>query len=129
MPQGNMTAENIAPSEATQSPQKSGIDWMNICTTVQPALYPSCDTLVNSDGTLTPEGQHAVDCIRNGALLAGGAMAAGSAYGVPVPPNLIAKGLSILAAPTGCGGIVKMDQINNVANAAGGLGALSHLIP
>ena len=95
----------------------------------QPALYPCCDTHVNSDGTLTPEGQHAVDCIKNGALLAGGAMAAGSAYGVPVPPSLIAKRLSILGAPTGCGGIVKMDQINNVANAAGGLGALSHLIP
>jgi hypothetical protein len=69
-----MTGENGIPSEATQSPPKSGIDWMSICTTVQPALYPSCDTLVNSDGTLTPEGQHAVDCIKNGALLAGGAM-------------------------------------------------------
>lgn len=127
--QGNITGENLAPSEATQSPPKSGIDWVSICTTIQPALYPSCDTLVNSDGTLTPEGQHAADCIKNGALLAGGAMAAGSTYGVPVAPSLIAKGLSILATPTGCGGIVKMDQINNVVNALGGIGTLSHLLP
>jgi hypothetical protein len=91
---------------------------MSICITLQPALYSSCDTLVNPDGTLSAEGQCALGCIRNGAMLAGGA----GLLGVPV--SIIGKGLSLLSAPTGAGGMVKMDEINNVANSMGGLGAL-----
>jgi hypothetical protein len=98
-------------------------DWMSICTTLQPALYSSCDTLVDTDGTLTAEGQRALGCIKNGAMLAGGA----GLLGVPLP--LIGKGLSLLAAPTGCGGIVKMDEISNVVSSMGGIGVLSHLLP
>jgi hypothetical protein len=43
--------------------------WMPICTFFQLALYPSCNLLVNSDGTLTDEGDRAFVCIRNGAAL------------------------------------------------------------
>jgi hypothetical protein len=46
---------------------------MRICTTLQWALYSSCDSLVNYDGTLTDEGDRALTCIKNGALLAAGA--------------------------------------------------------
>ena len=86
-----------------ESPRKGWFNGMTIPKHPNAALYSSCDTLVNSDGTLPAEGQHALGCIRNGAMLAGG----GGLLGAPVP--LISKGLSLLAAPTGCGGIIKMD--------------------
>ena len=50
-------------------PNNRGTDWTNMCNTVQVALYSSCDELVNNDGSLTSQGQHALGCIRNGALL------------------------------------------------------------
>ena len=49
-----------------------------MCSAVQSALYPSCDTLVKSDGTLSPQGQRAWACIRNGRTLAIGARALGA---------------------------------------------------
>jgi hypothetical protein len=56
---------------------------MGKCNKVQLALYPSCDTLVNSSGgTLTSEGERAFGCIRNGALLALGAIGLGVHPGV-----------------------------------------------
>ena len=102
--------------EASESGSNTGTDWMGICTTLQPALYSSCDTLVNSDGTLTTKGQRALGCIKNGAMLAGDA----GLLGVPLP--LIGKGLSLLAAPTGCGGIFKMDEISTVVSSIGDIG-------
>jgi len=84
---------------------------MGICNKVQLALYQSCDTLVNSsDGTLTSEGERAFGCIRNGALLALGAL------GLGVSPGIIIGGLGLLAALTGCNGIVKMDQLSNIGD-------------
>jgi len=56
-------------------------------------------------------------------MLAGGA----GLLGVPLP--IIGKGLSFLAAPTGCRDIVKMDEISNVVSSMGGIGVLSHLLP
>jgi len=109
-------------NEAVDGSSNTGTDWIGICTTLQPALYSSCHTLVNS-GTLTAEGQRALGCIRNGAMLASGA----GLLGVPLP--FISRGLSLLPAPTGCGGIVKMDEINNVVSSIGGIGVLSHLLP
>jgi hypothetical protein len=58
------------PQTFTQQPQ---IDWMSICSTLQPALLSPCSSLVSSNGTLTYEGNRAVGCIRNGALLAAAA--------------------------------------------------------
>ena len=84
---------------------------MGICNKVQLALYQSCDTLVNSsDGTLTSEGERAFGCIRNGALLALGAL------GLGVSPGIIIGGLGLLAALTGCNGIVKMDQLGSIGD-------------
>jgi hypothetical protein len=79
---------------------------------LQPVLIPSCSTLVNSDGSLTSHGTHAMHCIRNGILLGGGAVAL-----THLPLSLILKGLSMLAAPTGCDGIVSMsafDQLGDI---------------
>ena len=77
------------PSEQSQGSSGS---YSGICQTLQPVLVQSCDTLVNSDGSLTSEGAHAMHCIRNGVLLAGGAAMLG------VPLSIVLKGLSILSS-------------------------------
>jgi hypothetical protein len=100
----------------------SGMDYRSICTKLQPVLFQSCATLVNSDGSLTSEGTRAMHCIRNGILLGGGA----ALFGLPL--SVILKGLSMLAAPTGCDGIVNMkafDQLGDI----GSLSSLRSLLP
>ena len=52
------------------SGSNTGPNWMNLCTKISFALSSSCDTLVNSDNTLTSQGMHVRDCIQGGALLA-----------------------------------------------------------
>jgi hypothetical protein len=78
--------------------------------------------LVNTDGSLTSDGTHAMHCIRNGIALGDGAALIG------VPLSIILKGLSMLAAPTGCDGIVNMkafDQLGDI----GSLSSLTSLLP
>ena len=58
------------------------------------ALTQSCDMLVNPDGSLSDQGQHAMHCIRNGALLGSGAKLIG------IPTGIILGGLRMLAGPT-----------------------------
>jgi hypothetical protein len=63
-----------------------------------------------------------LNCIKNGTLLGGAAALAG------VPLYIILKGLSILAAPTGCGDVVNMkgfDQLGDI----GSLSSLTNLLP
>ena len=72
---------------------------------------------------MTESGTHAMHCIRNGIILGGGAAALTS-----LPLSLILNGLSMLAAPTGCDGIVNMkafDQLGSI----GSLSALTNLLP
>jgi hypothetical protein len=102
--------------------QYTGTDYTGICSKLQPVLVDSCDTLVNSDGSLTSDGTHAMHCIRNGILLGTGA----SLFGVPLP--LVLKGLSILAAPTGCGEVVQMSGFS-LLNNIGSLHSLVNLLP
>jgi hypothetical protein len=83
---------------------------MGICNMVQSVLYKSCKAYVNDNGILTSEGERAFGCIRNGALLGGGALTLG------LPPGLITKGLDILSAPTGCDGIVDFQALNAIGN-------------
>ena len=96
----------------------SGTDWMQICGYVQGALYQTCDNYVDDDGDLTRDGETAFGCIRNGALLGGGAMALG------LPSFLIIPGLDLLSGPTGCDGIVNLQILNNM----GGLSTILSLI-
>jgi hypothetical protein len=100
-------------------PSYTGINWSDKCQMVQSALYQSCDVLVNPDGSLTDQGRHAMHCIRNGALLGGGA----KLLGVPTP--LIIGGLSMLAGQTGCDGVVNMDALKGI----GGLGSIISFLP
>ena len=85
-------------------------NWMGICNMVQSALYQSCDVYVNDNGILTLEGERAFGCIRNGALLGGGALTFG------LPPGIITKGLEILSAPTGCDRIVDFQALDAIGN-------------
>lgn len=73
---------------------------------------------------LSSEGERALSCIRNGAILAAGAGLL-PGVGIPVTPGLIIKGLDILEERTGCGGIVKMDMLNQI----GGLGTILSFLP
>jgi len=115
-------SQNIAPPVNNENPSNSGTDYSGICAKLQPVLIPSCSTLVNSDGSLTESGTHAMHCIRNGIVLGGGA----ALYGVPL--SIVLKGLSMLAAPTGCDGIVNMkafDQLGDI----GSLSSLTSILP
>lgn len=104
------------PQTLTQQPQ---VDWTGICSSLQPALLSPCTSLVSSNGTLTYEGERAVGCIRNGALLAAGA-------GLnAIPLNWIIGGLQALEGPTGCSGIVNWEMLNQV----GGTDSILDLIP
>jgi hypothetical protein len=87
--------------------QQQGIDWSGICNQIQSILVESCDQLVNSDGSFTLDGQRAHDCIQNGILLGGGALA----LGLPLP--MVIPGLKALSDPTGCNNIVNWDALDS----------------
>jgi hypothetical protein len=87
--------------------QQQGIDWSGICNQIQSILVESCDQLVNSDGSFTLDGQRAHDCIQNGILLGGGALA----LGLPLP--MVIPGMKALSDPTGCNNIVNWDALDS----------------
>ncbi|HZI71308.1 MAG TPA: hypothetical protein VFD60_09115 [Nitrososphaeraceae archaeon] len=95
----------LTESHVAQAQTSSGTDWNGICNTVSSALVQTCDTYVNPDGTFTQEGERAFGCIRNGVLMAGGAMA----LGVPTP--IIIGGLRLLAGQIGCDNIVNWNLV------------------
>jgi hypothetical protein len=97
-------------------------NYAGMCQTVQSVLLQSCDTLVNPDGSLTSAGTSALECIRNGIVLDGGAALLG------VPLHVVLAGLSILATPTGFGGIVDMSGFNRLSN-IGSIGSLLSQLP
>jgi hypothetical protein len=97
----------------TFQPRRGATDWNNICNTLDPVLIPSCNQLVFADGTLTEEGVRAKGCISNGIILAGG----GGLLQLPTP--VIVAALKALSTPTGCGGIVDWDFIDQVSNLGG----------
>ena len=97
-------------------------DWMRICNMVQSALYKSCNAYVNDNGILTTEGERAFGCIRNGALLGGGAALLGA------PLEFIIPGLNVLAGMTGCDGIVKLDLLSSLENPTHLLNTLTQML-
>ena len=114
-------SNNDNSGSATNSEGSQG-NYAGICQTVQPVLLQSCDTLVNPDGSLTSAGTSALGCIRNRIVLDGGATLLG------VPLHVVLAGLSILAAPTSCGGIVDMSGFNRLSN-IGSIGSLLSQLP
>lgn len=81
------------------------IPWTTLCSAGQSYLVESCDSLINSDGSLTSAGDTAVGCITNGAVMTVFA----SQFNIPL--DTIKGILGGLAGPTGCSGIVNLDQI------------------
>jgi hypothetical protein len=96
----------LTESHLAQAQTTSGTDWMSICNTVSAALVQPCSAYVDQDGTFTQEGERAFGCIRNGVLMAGGAIA----LGVPTP--IILGGLRVLAGQTGCDNIVNWNLVS-----------------
>ena len=91
--------------------RQGGMNWVSLCSDLQVALVSSCDILVNSDNTLTQEGDRAVGCIRNGILLAGG-----GSFLLHLPLPAIAAALQFLECPTGCDGIVNWGLMGSVGD-------------
>ena len=108
----------LTPVHVVQAQNSSGIDWASICHTVESALVQSCDVYISQDRTFTQEGERAFGYIRNGVMMAGGAMA----LGLPTP--LILGGLRTLADQTGCGNIINWNLVS-----MGDLKSLQNVIP
>jgi hypothetical protein len=89
-----------------------------MCNAVQIILVDSCDTLVDADGSLTPDGTHAMHCIRNGAMLALG----GAALGVPL--SVAVKLLTKIAPSFRCENVVDFHGADQISN----LGVLQQII-
>jgi hypothetical protein len=87
----------------------SGIDWNTLCTDISQMniLYQSCSNLVNQNDTLTPAGETAVECIKNGLSLGVQALHHG------VPLSSVIYGLGLLVQPTGCGNAVNMNSVES----------------
>jgi hypothetical protein len=83
------------------------IPWTTLCRAGQSYLLESCDSLINSGGPLTSAGDTAVGCITNGAIIS----ALAASFNIPL--DTIKSILGGLAGPTGCSGIVDMNQIQN----------------
>jgi hypothetical protein len=86
----------------------SETNWKEICLMVEQVLVKPCSAFVNDNGRLTAQGEIAVDCIRNGALIGGGA------YVLGVPLSFIKPGLEALAGMTDCDGIVNFDRFDDL---------------
>lgn len=87
----------------------SGIDWNTLCTDISQMniLFHPCSDLVNQNGTLTPAGETAIGCIKNGLSLGLEALHHG------VPLSKVIFGLGLLVQPTGCGDTVNMNAVDS----------------
>jgi hypothetical protein len=85
------------------------IPWSTLCNAQQSQgiLQQSCSDLVDGNGTLTQQGDRAVGCITNGAIITIGA----NKYHIST--DLVKSVLGFIAGPTGCSGIVNLDTIQN----------------
>jgi hypothetical protein len=94
---GGFIASKSVPTGILHNEYGIFIPWSKICAAGQQYLQKDCSQLVNSStGALTAEGDEAISCIRNGALIA----ALAEKHGMRAPSVLG------LAAPIfGCGGI------------------------
>jgi hypothetical protein len=101
----------------------SKIDYGSLCTKLQPVLVQSCHTLVNNDDSLTSQGNHALHCVKSAILLGGDAS---SWIGVPL--SVVLNGLSMLAPPAGCDGIINMSGFSQLGN-IGSLNSVIRVIP
>ena len=79
------------------------IPWTTL-SSAQSYLLESCDSLIDPDGVLTSAGDKAVGCITNGAIITI------FAHQLNMQMDTIGNILGALAKPTGCDGIVDLNQ-------------------
>jgi len=84
---------------------------LNFCRSIQSGLVHSCEAYVNSDGSLTQEGERARGCISNGVIIS----AAGT-LGLDMPTPFILRALEGASKLTGCDGIVNWQALNSATN-------------
>ncbi len=96
-------------TSATNLTAPSGIDWNILCNDISQMsiLFQSCIDIVNQNGSLTPAGETAMGCIKNGLSLGLEALHHG------VPLGRVIFGLGLLAQPTGCGSVVNMNAVES----------------
>jgi hypothetical protein len=102
---GGFIASKSVPTGILHNEYGIFVPWSKICAAGQQLLQQDCSQLVDqSTGALTSDGDKAVSCIRNGALIA----ALAEKHGINAPTVLG------LAAPIfGCGGIADLNQMNS----------------
>jgi len=107
----------------TPQSSETALDFNSICNLLQTGLYDSCSQLVNSNGNLTASGNTIIKCIITSTMLNVGATV------LQIEPSFINNTLTNFSDPTGCGGIVKIDQLNNLLTATGNIkGIVNQLI-
>jgi hypothetical protein len=119
-PQSTLNGNNdsIQADETTTAP-----DFNSICNTLQTGLYDSCSQLVDTNGILTSAGNTTIKCIITSALLNIGSTV------LQIPPSFINNTLTNFSDPTGCGGVVKIDQLNSILSGTGNVkGIVNQLI-
>ena len=128
-PQASTTQSPLIPQstlkENNDSIQSSdnALDFNSICNTLQAGLFDSCNQLVNPNGNLTPAGNTTVKCIITSAMLNVGATV------LQIQPSFINNTLTNFSDPIGCGGLIKIDQLNNLLTATGNMkGIINQLI-
>jgi len=128
-PQASTTQSPVTPqptlngdNDSTQS-NGTALDFNSICNILQTGLYDSCSQLINQDGILTPAGNTTIKCIITSAMLNVGATV------LQIEPSFINNTLTNFSDLTGCGGIVKIDQLNSQLTATGNMkGIVNQLI-
>jgi hypothetical protein len=112
------TGKAPTPSTASSVNRNNMFNDLSMCQAVQKYLTQSCSSYVNSNGILTKEGTRAKGCITNGIMLTGVGylFSQGSIFTLgPIP---IINILKPLAESTGCGGIVKWNELSTDSTAA-----------
>lgn len=84
------------------------IPWTTLCSAGQSYLNETCDSMINSDGSLTAAGDKAFSCIQTGI-----AIAAGAHNYLGLSPSVIGSLLRLGASMTGCNGIVDIKKVQN----------------
>lgn len=120
-----ITPQQPPSNENNNTPQSSqtALDFNSICNTLQSGLYDSCNQLVNPNGSLNAAGNTTVKCIVTSAMLNVGATV------LEIQPSFINNTLTNISDPTGCGGVVKIDQLNHLLTSTGNMkGIVNQLI-
>jgi hypothetical protein len=120
-----LSPSNAKPPQAsTANPNmlsQQARDFMAICSPIEIALYNPCGELINSDGSLSYLGQSTFKCIVSG-------YAIGGLASFIIPLDMVLEGLDRLSEPTGCGGLVKMDELKSVVGIDNILAQLGNLL-